>query len=178
MIQPVTIGILLRKIGTTLIALAMVVVLMAPVTVRATSYVVTITLTTSDGRLLWTLSKTVETPDSTLTLNVPQKLYDLVVDILGTDSVTTPFSTPIARGFLVLSITSDPPGLTIKLVPVPAGEVVVDGRVNIIDAATLAVSYGLGPNDSQYSAMSDFNLDGRVDILDAAALGANYDISY
>ena len=156
----------------------MVFVLMAPLAVRATSYVVTITLTTADGRVLWSLSRTVETPDSTLALNVPQKLYDLLVDRLGADRVSTPFSTPIAHGFLVLSITSDPSGLTIKLVPVPAGEVVVDGRVNIIDAATLAVSYGLGPNDSQYSAMSDFNLDGRVDILDAAALGANYGISY
>ena len=168
----------MKKIGTTLVALAMVFVLMAPVAVRATSYLVTITLSTAGGGVLWTLTTTVETPDGTLTLNVPQRLYDLVVDQLGTDSVTTPFSTPVAHGFLVLSITSDPSGLTIKLVPVPAGEVVVDGRVNILDAATLAVFYGLGPDDSQYSAMSDFNLDGRVDILDAAALGANYDLSY
>ena len=111
----------LRKISATIVALAMAFVLIAPVAVRATSYVVTITLTTAGGTVLWTLTVNVETPDSTLTVNVPQKLYDLLVDRLGTDTITTPYSTPIAHGFLVLSITSDPSGLTIKLAPVPAG---------------------------------------------------------
>ncbi len=166
------------KMRGALVGLLLVFVLLAPVAVRATTYNVTVTLATAGGSVLWTMTKTVETPDSTLTVNIPQKLYDLIVGYFGTDSFTTPFSVAVAHQMLVVSVMSEPSGLTVKFAPVPAGEVVVDGRVDIMDAATLALSYSRGPGDARYNGMADFNVDGRVDILDAAALAANYGMSY
>ena len=162
-----------------MVGLPLVLLLLAPLPVSAsTHYVIIADLRTSTGRLVWTLTATVDVPDSTLDLRIPQRLYDLVVSTLGTDTFTTPFSIPLANGALILSVNSVPPGLTVKLVPVPPGEVIVDGRVDILDAATLAYSYSRGPGDPGYSGMADFDLSGSVDILDAAVLAMNYGRSY
>lgn len=115
----------------------------------------------------------VETNDSTLVLKVQQKLYDLIVSVLGADTFTTPFSASLPGG-LTLFVSSVPSGLTIVYKAVPPGEVVLDGRVDIFDAAALAFSYGVGPGASSYNSYADVNIDGRVDILDAAVVATNY----
>lgn len=165
------------KFSAAVLGLSLLSLLLAPAIVQATSYTVTLTLRAPGGRILWTLTTTVETRDSTLVLRVPQRLYDLIVSTFSTDTFTTPFSVSL-RGGLVLSVESLPPGLTIVFKAVPLGEVVLDGQVNILDVATLAFSFGRGPGVAGYNAYADFNIDGRVDILDAAALALNYGLSY
>jgi hypothetical protein len=57
---------------------------------------------------------------------------------------------------------------------VPPGDVDMNGKVDIIDAALLAAAYGSTPGSPIWNPLADLNLDGKVDILDAAILAYWY----
>ncbi len=54
------------------------------------------------------------------------------------------------------------------------GDVNGDLKVNILDAALIAYSYGSRPGDSRWNNAADLNNDGVVDILDAAQVAFYY----
>ncbi len=55
------------------------------------------------------------------------------------------------------------------------GDYNLDGRVNILDAASLAFAYGSTPGTATWTPHADIDGNGVVNILDAAILAANYD---
>ncbi len=57
------------------------------------------------------------------------------------------------------------------------GDVNGDFKVDILDAALLANSYGAKPGDTLWNPSADFNYDGVIDIKDAAALAFYYGTS-
>ncbi len=60
---------------------------------------------------------------------------------------------------------------------VPAGDVDMNGTVNIIDASTLALAFNTRPGDPAWNPAADLNADGAVDIIDAATMALWYGTS-
>lgn len=52
-----------------------------------------------------------------------------------------------------------------------------DGKVNILDLATISTAYNQRKGDSNYLASLDFNNDSIIDIFDLALLGKNFTVS-
>ena len=49
-----------------------------------------------------------------------------------------------------------------------------DGKVDILDIATVAKAYGTEPGHERWDPISDLNNDGKVDILDIATVAKDY----
>jgi hypothetical protein len=49
-----------------------------------------------------------------------------------------------------------------------------DDYINILDASSLASSYGSSEGDPDWNAHCDFNRDGNINILDASTQTSNY----
>jgi hypothetical protein len=49
-----------------------------------------------------------------------------------------------------------------------------DDHINILDASSLAGSYGSSTGDPDWNEHCDFNREGNINILDASALAGNY----
>ena len=58
------------------------------------------------------------------------------------------------------------------------GDIDMDGRIDIVDAATVASSYDTSYGQANYNPYADVTMHGTVDILDAAQLAINYDQTY
>jgi len=56
----------------------------------------------------------------------------------------------------------------------PIGDVNLDGKVNVIDIATIARHYGAKLGEPNYSVGCDLNLDGKIDLRDLAAAARNF----
>jgi hypothetical protein len=68
-----------------------------------------------------------------------------------------------------LTAADDPP-VTLAPLALPAGDINLDGVVNILDLALIAA------NQSTATPTTDLNLDGRVDILDLSLAAGNYQL--
>lgn len=66
----------------------------------------------------------------------------------------------------------------VRTVQIPDGDVNLDGKIDIIDLATIAHAYGSIPGRTNYSFQLDVNLDFRVDIRDLATVAAGYGTQY
>jgi hypothetical protein len=60
--------------------------------------------------------------------------------------------------------------LTVRIV----GDLNGDGKVDILDIATVAKAFGSFPGDSRWNPIADVNRDGKVDILDIAMVATNF----
>lgn len=58
------------------------------------------------------------------------------------------------------------------------GDLDMDGKVDIVDAATVALSYGTSYGQANYNPYADVTMHGKVDILDAATVAINYGQTY
>jgi hypothetical protein len=56
----------------------------------------------------------------------------------------------------------------------PIGDVNLDGKVDMIDIATIARHYGAKLGEPNYNVACDLNLDGKIDIRDLAAAAINF----
>jgi hypothetical protein len=56
----------------------------------------------------------------------------------------------------------------------PIGDVNLDGKVDMIDIATIARHYGAKLGEPNYSVGCDLNLDGKIDLRDLAAAAINF----
>jgi uncharacterized repeat protein (TIGR01451 family)/fimbrial isopeptide formation D2 family protein len=56
----------------------------------------------------------------------------------------------------------------------PIGDVNLDGKVDMIDIATIARHYGAKLGEPNYSVACDLNLDGKIDLRDLAAAARNF----
>jgi len=54
------------------------------------------------------------------------------------------------------------------------GDINIDGRVNIVDIAIVAKSFGSVPSDRRWNAVADLNEDGIVNIMDIAILATEW----
>jgi len=58
------------------------------------------------------------------------------------------------------------------------GDIDMDGKIDIIDAATVAASFGTSYGQPNYNPFADVTMHGAIDILDAATVACNYDQTY
>lgn len=114
-----------------------------------------------------------------MTLNIPQALYNLIVQNYGTDTFTAPCNITFIRYSvpLALMIVSDPPGWTVTFVPMSIPDADGNGVVGLGDLVLLAKSYGsslmVHPPDG-YNLIVDFNFDLRVDLNDLVTLAIHW----
>jgi hypothetical protein len=55
-----------------------------------------------------------------------------------------------------------------KIALVPRGDVDLDGSVDIVDVALVAIAFGSVPGSPTWNPAADLNYDGRIDIVDVA----------
>jgi hypothetical protein len=60
------------------------------------------------------------------------------------------------------------------VLPTLVGDLNSDGKVDILDAITLAKAFGSTPGEPNWNALADLNHDNIVDIFDAIMLGAHF----
>jgi hypothetical protein len=54
------------------------------------------------------------------------------------------------------------------------GDINGDGKVNVLDAVTIAQAWDATPSDPQWDIRADINHDGHVDMLDASRIGIHW----
>lgn len=164
----------MKKIALSILALTLLATVIFAVPVYAVTYTITMKLY-KDGEMIWTSTIAVEGPESPITIQVPQMLYDWIILEFGTNTFNTPFTWEFTAGehTFLLEITSDP-DLTIIFEPCLPGDTNNDGKINILDAGEVSSHWYPGPpvGPLGYDLNADVSFDGNIDIFDASQVNA------
>jgi len=115
----------------------------------------------SEGNCSWTLEQIVD--DASGELRVMGNWTDFEVEITSLDLISGTITYHLVRPL-----------------PIPIGDCIVDGEVNILDLVHVAMAYGEMPGrpEGLYSWEIDFNFDFVIDIGDLTTIAANLGEEY
>ena len=129
-----------------------------------------------DGRGVHTGAVVVADPGSNTALTFPDGSFDLPGLLAGTYTVDITHPSYLRAGPNVFTITGDSTE-DIGNVTLLGGDINVDDKINILDAAMVALVFAVTNGQPNFDPEADINGDGVIDIFDLVMIGTNFGCS-